>query len=254
MLCRALWLATLLMLSANQFARAEIVVDDFDEPDQVFEVSNGFEQHPVTTEHIGDLDASRKLLVTASQTIPDGWSFDTGVHATSTLSAAIHGHSRTSTNSAVITFPVSYTFLPVDMTENGANTTLLFDFVSQDGTERPLLFRVSVSALSASGTSHDVYTSFVNDLKLSTTPFTTVVPFSTFSTRGGGPPAPDFSTFRPSVLSIDFFFLNPVENIQWSMELDRIRIGNFPIPEPSSFWLGAIGVLIVTIGRASRGL
>jgi hypothetical protein len=225
---------------------AEIILDDFDDRAEVVEISTGFGQHPVITDQLGGLGATRELLFTASQTEPNEWSFDADIRSSSALSAELRGHSRTSTNSAIITYPVRYSFSPIDVTEQGANNAFLFDFQSHQGTEAPLFFRVAASAPSPSGTSLETFAAFTFDFNLSTTPFTTIVPFTDFTVRGGVTPAPDFSALGITSLIIDFFFRNPSEDIQWFLELDRIRIGHTPIPEPIAAWLAALGALLST--------
>ncbi len=228
-------------------ANAEIIVDDFTQPAEVTEISTGvgtMSFKPVITEHVGELDATREIYFTASLTNPV-WSFDSALSTPSMLSAELQGHTRTGSNSAIITFVSSYTFSPIDLTENGANNAFLIDFASHEGTEPPLFFRILARGSSPS----ESFAAFFFNLPISDTPFTTVIPFTDFTLRGGGPPAPDFSTLRLTLLTIDFFFLNPSENIQWSAELDRIRIGRIPVPEPSSVWLGMVGFLVLACAR-----
>jgi hypothetical protein len=245
-------LSLLAIAFSNCMATAEIVVDDFTQAAEVVEVSNGFEQHPVETEHVGDLDATREMLFTASQTIPSDWSFDANVSSLSMLAAGLVGHTRTSTNSAIITYPVRYIFSPADLTEGGVNNAILFDFDSHEGTEAPEFFRVAAISPSPSGMSEEIFAAFNFDFNLSDSAFTTIVPFSAFTSRGGTIPAPDFSSRAVTSLVIDFFFRNPSEELQWLVELDRIRIGRVAIPEPRTVWPAVISVLSLVCSRIYR--
>ncbi len=199
----------IVVAQVTRCANAELILDDFDNPAEVTEFSNGFEQHPAVTEHVGELDATRELLFTARLTNPNKWSFDSDIRTSSVLSAELKGHTRTNANSAIITFVSSYTFSPLDLTENGANNAFLFDFQSYQGSELPLFFRVFVSTPIVSGTPRDVFAAFVFDLKFSDGPFSLEIPFSSFTFRDGSPGTPNLSTLNE--LTFDFSFYNPVK-------------------------------------------
>jgi hypothetical protein len=228
---------------SSRMAGAEVIIDDFTQAVAVVEVSNGFEQHPAVTENVGDLGATRSMLFTASQTIPGVWSFDANITGASALTAELIGHTRTSTNSAVLTYPVRYEFSSADLTEGGINNAFLFDFRSHQGTEPPEFFRVVAISPSPSGMSQEMFVVFDFDFQLNDSAFTTIVPFSEFTTRGGATSAPDFSSLPITSLVIDFCFRNPREEIEWLVELDRIRIGRIAIPEPEAIWLAVGSVL-----------
>ena len=236
-------------LLAPNFAVGEIIVDDFSLPAEVLETSTPSTFPATVTQHVGELDASREMGVIVSQTDPV-WSFDANSASASVLSATLRGHSRTSTNSAIISFVNAYNFSPRDLTEDGANNALLFDFQSHTGTEPPTLFRVIASAPSSSGTSTDIYVAHASDFEFSHDPFTIDIPFSNFTFRDGAPGTPDFS--RLTRLNVNFFFLRASEDIEWSIKLDRIRIGSVPIPEPSSVGLWVVGFLVLAGGLLDR--
>lgn len=229
---------------------AEIVVDDFDDAAQVVEVSTGAGEmpfKPVVTEQVGELNATREMLIYARLTNPV-WSFDSSVSTPSLASAQLDGHTRTNPdgNRPVIEFDLRYDFSPMDLTEQGTNNAFLFDFASHQGTEAPLFLRITALGASAS----ESYAAFTFNLPFSQTPFAAVMPFGDFTFRGGGPATPDFSTLHRFL--IDFFFLAPSEDIQWSAQLDRIRIGRVPIPESNSIWLAMVGVLVLVCGRVRK--
>lgn len=221
-------------------ARAEIIIDDFVNPAEVAETSSGASPLYAITERVGDLLATREMGILTLLTNPIA-SFDSDISVPSKLSAKLDGHTiERPPQTTIISFVNAYSFSPRDLTEGGTNDAMLFDFQSHAGTEQPNLFRVIASAPSSSGTSTDIYVAHASDFQFSVDPFTIVIPFSRFTLRDGTPNTPDFS--RLTRLNVNFYFLRPSENIEWSIEIDRIRIGRTPIPEPSSGWLGFVSL------------
>jgi len=227
-------------------ASAEIIVDDFDIPAEVVEVATGsMPDIGVVTEHVGDLDSLRKISVFTIQTEPV-FVFESSGLDNSVLHAELNGHQRKSTNSAIISFAIDYSFLSRDLTEGGINNAFLIDFASHHGTEPPQFLRITARDADLSLS----YAAFLFQVPFGDSPFTTVIPFSDFALRGGGQAAPDFSTLHRVV--VDFFFLNANDNIQWSAELNRIRIGVAPVPEPGLIWLLVGGFLVLVCSRSCQ--
>jgi hypothetical protein len=140
---------------------------------------------------------------------------------------------------------MDYNFVPRDLTEGGTNNAVIVDFLSHEGTELPTYFRVFALASPS-----DSFVSFSNDLHFSADRFSIAFLFTEFSYRGGPPAMPDFSTIRR--IFVDFYFLNGTEEISWSAQVDRIRIGRMPVPEPSSIAVGTAGFLFLVSRYRAR--
>jgi len=215
--------------------RAEITIDDFTQTATVTELSSGSTLKSAVTDHVGSLDANRELLIYVRLTEP-AWSFDSAVTSPGSAFASLAGHTRTGQNSPAIEFDFRYEFSPTDLTENGNNNAFLFDFASHQGTEHPLFLRITALGATAS----ESYAAFKFDVPFSDRPFTSAIPFTDFTLRGGGPASPNFSTLHR--IQFDFFFQSPSEQIDWSVRLDRIRIGTVAIPEPDVVSIALIGM------------
>jgi hypothetical protein len=191
----------------------EFILDDFDDPAEVTEVSNGFQQHPVVTEHVGGLDAQREMAVFDSNTDLNDWSFDSNVRTRSALSLELDGHTPPAIgNTPTIVLDIAYSFSPVDLTEGGVNSALLFDFRTHQGTELPLFFRV----FAFRATTTVFFLATATGLEFSDNPFTFAIPFSSFANRGGERATlADFSTLNG--FGVEFFFFAPNEEIRWSV-------------------------------------
>jgi hypothetical protein len=241
-----LFFATLLLAGGQVVfkvapVRGEMILDDFDDPVEV--ISPAMDDTPVTTLSVGPLIASRTVEIFSGSTNPAA-RFDANVTHPSRLSASLTALNRLNTLSAIVVFEFDYAFASTDVSEGGGNNAILFDLHSINGSRLPTFLRALVH--DASGAT---YESRISSLPLNSGPFTLAMPFSSFTLRGGEPGAPDFSTMDR--MDFDFFFLGGDDPVQWSMQMDRIRIGR--IPEPSTGSLAFIGVaLVASAARSGR--
>lgn len=233
-------MALCLTVSATPLS-AELILDDFDDPAAVVNPSGGGSYSPVVTEHVGGLDSTRSMSVTAILTEPD-FLFASRGNGTSELTVKLNGHRTVRPpQTTTISFTTSYTYSAIDITEVGVNNALLFDFTSHLGTALPTFFRV----IARGPTDDESYAAVSSDFSFSANPFTAVIPFDAFTLRGGAPATPDFT--RVQEIFVNFYFISPGEGIQWSVALDRIRIGR--IPEPSSLSIALAGAVVVACRR-----
>lgn len=231
---------------APSLASAEIILDDFDDPAQV--VSPEMEDEFVVTEGVDDLSATRRIRIAAGQTDVIG-SLDANHHTPSALTAILNGHiPAANASQPVFSYQFNYEFSATNVSENGANDALLLDFLSIDGTEPPLFLQFGVWDATHSNT---IFLGRILNLPLSSGPFTSIFPFTSFTTRAGTPALPDLSTVNR--IDVSLFFLSPSEGIRWSAQLDRIRMSSVSIPEPYSLRLGMVGFLVLAGGRRPWG-
>ena len=132
-----------------------------------------------------------------------------------------------------------------DITENGLNDTIFYDFAFVEGPTPPRTIRLHAFTRSAWAIA------FIRDLPLSDEPFTIAVPFSDFEARLGQSIGPDFT----NVSSLKFepvtggFFDNE-DDMGWRFGLDAIRIGT-SVPEPKFSAISAM--LMLLFGRRVFG-
>jgi hypothetical protein len=182
----------------------------------------------------------------AFQTVPRVALFESNIRTPSALSAELNGHMpQPRADTPIIPFSSSYFFSPTDLTEDGRNNALLFDFRSYEVTQLPTFFRV----FARGPTGIESYEAHAINIRQRDAPFTAAIPFSNFALRGGGAATPNFSTLNQ--LIVNFYFLRPREDVYWSFDLDRIRIGTMIIPEPSSASLCVLGMLYFTCPHVS---
>ena len=86
---------------------------------------------------------------------------------------------------------------------------------------------------------------------LSGEPFSIVVPFSSFVFRGGGAALPEFSAIRSINMELRLITGSGPEDMQFQMELDRIRFVR--IPEPTVKELAVCGLAVAGCMRSGRG-
>ncbi|MEQ8836933.1 MAG: hypothetical protein RID07_09025, partial [Lacipirellulaceae bacterium] len=204
--------------------QAAFILDDFDDPAEV--VSPEMENEPVVTNLTGPIPTTRTIEIAGGGVNPVA-SFDVGVTQSSVMSASLTELNRTDMLTPLVAFQFNYDLPPADISEQGVNNAILFDFLSIDATESPSYLRVILR--------EDTHQSFsyeqrILDIPLNSGEFTAVMPFENFTFRGGSPGTPDLMTVTR--LEFDFFFLGPSENVAWSAQIDRIRFGR--IPEPRS--------------------
>jgi hypothetical protein len=225
--------------------QAELILDDFDDPAEA--VSPDMLEESIVTANVGDLNASRsfRIAATSGPPTPPIASLDSAVANPSALTAQLidPGSNLTGAN-PIFAFQFNYEFSPTDISQAGMNNAIVFDLRTVGGNVGPSFFRVLVTDDTNIGSR---YLAEVRNLPLSGGAFMAAMPFWSFTTRGGSPGLPDFTTVKK--LEFDFYFLYPPFDAQWTAEIDRIRIGR--IPEPNSTVPCLIGVCCVT-RRPSR--
>ena len=217
-----------------QTARAEIVLDDFDDVAQVIAptMNNQF----VINQDVGLLHAERRIRIATAAAIPIA-SFDANFTSSSVLTANVDHLDPHPVPGPLFAFQFNYEFSPTDMS---ADDAILFDFRSIDGDEGPAFLRV---ILADNTNMAETYEARITNLPLIGGPFTAAMDFSSFTQRGGSPGLPDFTTVKR--MEFDFFFQFPSNDVRWSAELERIRIGS--IPESASGWLFLCGMMSLAI-------
>lgn len=239
---RQIWLLMLLFAFTARPLHATFILDDFDDPAEV--ISPEMKGISVTTINVGALSATRSISIVSSRTDPSG-SIDISVTAPSTLTAQFDHASPISTLTPIITYQIDYSFAPADLTENGHNNAILFDFESFTGNHPPLLLRL---ILRDETTPSQTYEALITELQLSTLPFALSMPFDSFALRGGSPGTPDFSAVTE--MNFDLFDLGDILNSNWTAKINSIRVGR--IPEPDMIIPIIIAGLFLTFKRPSN--
>jgi hypothetical protein len=235
-----LFSATIFAASCLSFpnqASAEVVLDEFDVP--AIAISPEMENELIVTESVGFLNATRQISTGGGATDPIS-QIDSAISSPSMLTAELHGHSRTSSLTPRISFVFRYEFAIFDATEAGTNDAIFLDFESFAGTEQPLFLRCLATELSHPNEFFEIHA----PVPVESGPTTIMLPFSAFNFRASNDGSADFSTLTS--LNFSFLFFGPNDDVQWSMQLDRVRFGT--IPEPSTAYLS----LLTTIALVSR--
>jgi len=192
------------------------------------------ENVPVVTNGVGVLNATRTIEIAGAGVDPVA-RFDTNISSPSTMQADLTELNRTDLLTPLLAFQFNYEFTATDVSQGAINDAILFDFRTINGTESPTFLRV-IATDNTFLTKR--FEARIYDLPIDTGSFTAVMPFSSFTIRGGSPGLPDFTTFKR--MDFDFFFLGPNNDIQWSAQLERIRFGR--VPAPSALTLGILGI------------
>lgn len=230
--------------------RAEIVLDDFTET--AVTNSPGMFQEIVTTTSVGELNATRRIQISASTIslyLPVA-SFDVNSSVPGSMTADIADvGGRVDNSSPSFAFNFDYDVGVADLTQGGVNNAFLLDFARFAGTEPP----DSIGLLLRDGQRGITFFSEILDFssfESASGAFTAAIPFDSFTVRDGSPGLPNFTEIR--TLSFDFWFFVPARDMQWSAELTAIRVGAIPVPEPPAghaVLLAGIGAAVVVRGR-----
>jgi hypothetical protein len=233
----------LLLVSLNSIAaprlRADIIIDDFDDPVQI--VLPEMEDQPQVTEGVGELLASRTVYVGESQTDPIGL-VDVDMTTQSRLTARIDGQFLDNPqNVPLLAFGSAYEFgSAADFTKGGINDALFIDMTIFRGSGIPPALSVVV------GDANDVFAAIISGFRLpSDSPYTLTLPFSSFGFRGGGGVGlADFSTI--DLLDVTVRLLQGSRNpdTNWFVQIDRIRVGR-AVPEPQTWQLELMVALLL---------
>jgi len=111
-------------------ALADIVLDEF--IDAAMATSPAMENNFVETINVGDLSSQRRIRIAGSAVDPIG-QFDINVSSAGRMTIQIDEIRRTSAGLPLSAPQFNYYFNPTDVTEDGKNDAILFDFVELVG-------------------------------------------------------------------------------------------------------------------------
>ena len=237
MISRILFLPFVLTGFAALPARAAFIIDDFDDPAQgnLPETENEL----VLTSGVGILNAERGIGASSSQTDPIGL-VDVNVTRPSHFTARIDGQFLNHPeNTPLLAVGASYNFAaPTDLTEGGINNAILIDVSIFQGSGLP--GSLSLGGLAGSGSFQAIVS---RSSLLSDSPYTIVLPFSSFGPRGGGIGAVDFSTIELLGVTIRLLQGSRNPDTNWLVQVDRIRVDRV-VPEPNTIALITVTALL----------
>lgn len=105
--------------------RAELMLDDFDDP--ALTTSPEMENVFVITPNVGGLNAERQIRIATAAANPVA-RFGADTITESNLVAQLSGVNPTDTGGALMAFQFNYDFAPTDVSQSGANDSILLDF------------------------------------------------------------------------------------------------------------------------------
>lgn len=213
-------------------ANADIILDEFTDSAMVTDsLSNTY----IETLDVGPLTARREIRIGHFGTDPYG-AFDINISELGKLVASIDRIERTGMITPISAVQFNYYFDPTDVTEGGVNDAILLDFVSLAGDIQPSWLRAYARDNTMPTSSYEIR---LSPLGPSDERFTVAMPFALFQTRGGGLGVPDATTLQ--WLAFDFYFLGHSGDLNWEVQLERIRFGSTTaIPEPSSVLMAVL--------------
>lgn len=216
----------LTVLAILPHARAEIILDDFDDPFTVGEIvmPEMNRQYTIETD-IGPLAAERWSQVNASSASQPTGRADINISRLSALSVEIGEVNPHPTGPPAIGINVLYDFDEIDLTQGGKNDRVVVDFAN---------FRSAIPLAGVDvfiGDAQSNYVSRLFDISTQDGPFSLEFPFDSFGVRGGG--AGNLNPTRAQGLSftISPTFFTDIDLIDFSIVVERIRITH-AIPEP----------------------
>lgn len=228
-------------------ARAEIIIDDFDDAVQI--VLPEMENQSAITSGVGALNAKRSIGANGSQTDPIGM-VDVDVTKPSHLTAWIDGqHLDNPLNTPLLAVGAFYDFGgPTDLTEGGSNDAVLIDMTIFQGSGIPPALSVLVRD------ANSTFAAIVSGFSLpSDSPYTLTLPFSSFGVRGGGVGLAEFSTIDLFEVTVRLLQGSRDPDTNWFVQIDRIRVGrNTAISEPATWHFAAVAAAIIAIIPVSR--
>lgn len=221
--------ATIGALLSLTDARAEIILDGFDEAFEI--VLPEMEGDFITQFSVGALEAERRSQVSASSGSEPTGRADANLTQPSVLNFALNRLNPHPVGGLpVVALSLSYYFEEVDITQGGINDRVSIDFASV-ASARPLA-RIDVFVQDASQPGIS-YVSQLFDIPSQDEPFSLQFPLDSFSVRGGGGGRIDFQrVYWTLVTTYPVYFSGPNE-INFSTAVDSIRFTS-TVPEPRS--------------------
>jgi hypothetical protein len=222
-------LASAAICSVAQCASAEIVLDEFTET-ATGKIVEAFRNEFTETSNVPQLNADRQIRIATGGTDVVG-SFDINVTSPGQMDVKLQRITSTVPDLPLSAVQFNYIFPPTDVTEEGKNDAILFDFVELESDIQPTFLRAIVRDDTNLRSSFEIR---LFPLQANNQPFTLAARFDAFTVRGGAPGLPDMTTLKE--IYFDFFFAGHQGELNWSARLERIRFGAV-VPEPSSIAL-----------------
>jgi len=218
-------------VALTQAAQAEIVLDEFDDSDTVLLPQMNLDY--VRTDNVGSQLAHRSLRFVAFDTDPTG-RFESNPNGSSSLVGVLESLAPRWDGDRTIHLQFWYDFDSIDATEAGRNDAFLLDFQSLSSKETVLTLRTFVG--------DDVTSRHNASLPLASSDHavTVAVPFSLFTAN--------FDKLESVHFSLGVRAPLGQNDMDFSMELDRVRIGR--IPEPRAMSL--VAILLGCVVRSVR--
>lgn len=206
-------LAIVVSITLNCSVRADIVIDEFDDPDEVLLPQMNLDY--ARTENVGSQMAERAIGFVAFDTDPMGH-FASDRNGSSSLVGVIESIVPRWSGDRTVHLQFWYDFDSIDATEAGRNNAFLLDFHS-------LLFGNTTSTL-RTFVGDDLTSRHNSTIPLaeSDQAVTVAVPFSLFTAN--------FSMLESVHFSLTVRAPIGQNDLDFSMELDRVRIGRVPEP------------------------
>ena len=210
---RAVFTAACFLVSS---ASADIIIDDFDDP--AHSVSPAMDNVFVPTEHVGPLDAFREIRLSSFGADPDATMQIAGGQMRATV-GDLHGTGNLRPQFGAQLY---YEFEPTDFSSGNA---FLFDFKSVSGSVLPEAIRVLIF-------DDDPRYSYYAEFKpVPAGSYTAAIPFADFIRRDGVPHDINFTKIWrvwPDIYANQN--LADYSNHNWTIEVERIRVGTVPEP------------------------
>jgi hypothetical protein len=141
---------------------------------------------------------------------------------------------------------LSYFFNTTDVTQRDVNDRVVVDFD---------FLRSATSLARVDAFMQDEVDDYVSQqfsIAPNNGPFSLEFPFSTFTPRGGGLAQIDLHHIHTMYLSIQPNFINPIDPVNFSSAVERIRFTN-GVPEPGPFALVGWPIISAFAGRHEKG-
>jgi hypothetical protein len=232
------------ILAHGLASRADIVIDEFEEIDEVRLPQMNLEY--VRQDGVGALAALRSLRFVAFDTDPNG-QFKVEPDGTGALTAEINELTPRWSGDRTVHLQFWYDFPFVDATGGGDYNAFLLDFLSlEKGNAASVQLRTFVGDNVSSRYNRTI------TVPSDGAPFTVAVPFSLFR-EGSNPIDPDFTQLQSVHFGIGVQAPPDQNALDFAMRLDRVRIAR-AIPEPHGFVASYISVCCFTFcaGYARR--
>jgi hypothetical protein len=235
--CAACVTLATFLISVSAPAKAEIILDEFDEAFEIHlpEMQN---RPYIVQANVGPLRAERWSDVKAFSARPSG-QFDAHISRASALTFEFDQLNRTDTLLPIVTANLLYKFNEIDVTEGGVNDHFIVDFAYMRSAMPMSSVSVFIQDASQPGISYGAETL---EIPPHDGPFSLEFRLDSFGVRGGGTGEANYRRVNNVAFLITPAFLNSIDGINFSTAIERIRFTR-EIPEPATFALANLGIL-----------